>query len=339
MPVDFLKVLAEKKNFVWPELQSYLPKDGCLHSRMIRDYPERGGKYVRSGLVMLACEAFGGDPKKAIKTAAAMEASQNWILIHDDIEDDSDDRRGKPTLHKMYGSELAINAGDALHVLQWKMLADNRQVLGDAMMCKVLNEFYSILERTTLGQTIEMEWIKSNNFNFTEKDYYVISDSKTGLYTITGPMRLGAIIAGAQEHEMVALGKFGIPFGRAFQIQDDVLNLTAEQAKYGKEIGGDILEGKRTLMVAHLLANTDGHEKQKVIEIFSKPRQQKTQEETKWVLDMMRRKGSIDFGKRKSLEFAREAEQIFDREMGFLKDSPAKEALRAGIEFVVKRDL
>jgi geranylgeranyl diphosphate synthase type II len=239
----------------------------------------------------------------------------------------------------MYGHELAINAGDALQVLQWKMLIDNRQLLGYDTAWKVLDEFYRILDRTTLGQTIEMEWIKTKNFNFTEKDYYTISDSKTGLYTIIGPMRLGAIIAGAQEHKLAGLQKFGIPFGRAFQIQDDLLNLTADEKKYGKEIGGDILEGKRTLMVAHLLANTTGHEKQRVIDIYSKERAQKTKEDQSWILDMMKSKGSIDFGKRKSLEFAKLAEELFDTEMKFLQDSQAKQAIRAGIEFVAKREL
>lgn len=339
MPIDFLKVLAEKKQYVWPELQSYLPKGNDLHSRMVRDYPERGGKYLRSGLVMTACEAFGGDPKKAQKTAAAMEACQDWILIHDDIQDDSDERRGTPALHKMYGHELALNAGDALHIIQWKMLFDNRQLLGDDITYKLLNEFYVILDKTTIGQTIEMEWIKTKNFNFTENDYYNISDSKTGLYTIIGPMRLGAIIAGASEQQMGALYKFGIPFGRAFQIQDDLLNLVGDPKKYGKEIGGDIFEGKRTLMVAHLLANTTGHEKQKVIDIYSKERAKKTEEDKAWILAMMRERGSIDFGKRKSLEFARLAEELFDKEMAFMTDSPAKQALRAGIEFVAKRDL
>lgn len=184
-------VLAQKKAVVWPELQKYLPKGEDLHSRMIKDYPERGGKYLRSGLVMLACEAFGGDQKKSARTAAALEASQNWILIHDDIEDHSDDRRGKPTLHKLHGEELAINAGDALHVIQWKMLIDNHELLDDKTTNRILNEFYRILALTTEGQTLEMEWIKSKNFNFTEQDYYAISDAKAGMYTIIGPMRLG----------------------------------------------------------------------------------------------------------------------------------------------------
>ncbi len=339
MPTDFMQVLAQKRAMVWPELQKYLPKGTDLHSTMVRDYPERGGKYLRSGLVMLACEAFGGNPAKAVRTAAALEASQNWILIHDDIQDHSDDRRGKPTLHRIHGEELAINAGDALHIIQWKMLVDNRDIMDERTAFRLLNEFYRILALTAEGQTREMEWIRTRNFNFTEKDYYDISDAKAGMYTIIGPMRLGAIVAGADDGKLAALNSFGLPFGRAFQIQDDVLNLTAEQVKYGKEIGGDILEGKRTLILAHLLSNCNPGERMKVIGIYSKERERKTPEEARWVLELMQDKGSIRWAKERSLEWAKQAQHLFDRELAFLKESPAKEAIRAGIDFVVRREL
>jgi geranylgeranyl diphosphate synthase type II len=338
MPVDFMQALAQKKALVWPELQRYLPKGSDLHSQLVRDYPERGGKYLRSGLVLLAAEAFGGNPSKAIRTAAAMEASQNWILIHDDIEDKSEERRGKPALHKLFSEELAINAGDALHIIQWKMLFDNKELLGEANAWRILNEFYRILSLTTEGQTLEVEWIQRKGFEINEADYYAISDAKAGMYTVIGPMRLGAIVAGAPDEQLAALNTFGLPFGRAFQIQDDLLNLTAGSA-YGKEIGGDIYEGKRTLMLVHLLQNCTPAEKEKIITIYKKKREQKKPEEVKWILDLMKSKGSIEFAKKRSLEWAAQAQKLFDRELKFLKDSPAKQTLRAGIEFVAKRPM
>ncbi len=339
MQVDFLKLLEEKKSIVWVELQKYLPKGNDLHSIMVRDYPERGGKYLRSGLVLLACEAFGGDPAKAVRTAAAMEACQNWVLIHDDMQDHSDERRNKPTLHKIYGEELALNAGDALHIIQWKMVVDNREILDTLTTFRILNEFYRILSLTAEGQTLELDWILNRGYEMTEADYYQIVDSKAGLYTVIGPMRLGAIVAGANDEQLAALNNFGLYFGRGFQIQDDVLNLTAEEAKYGKEIAGDIWEGKRTLMLVHLLENCPAEEKKRVIETYRKRRGEKKEEEIKWILNLMKEKGSIEFAKRRSFEWAREAQRLFDEQLTFLKESPAKAALRAGIEFVVKREL
>jgi geranylgeranyl diphosphate synthase type II len=151
-------------------------------------------------------------------------------------------------------------------------------------------------------------------------------------------MRLGAIIAGADKQTLAAISELGIPLGRAFQIQDDVLNLTATAA-YGKEIAGDIWEGKRTLMLIHLLQHCTAEEKAKVAIIYSKRREQKTESEIKYILDLMRKYGSIEHAKRKSLGFVAEARQIFDRRFATLPDTKAKRCLRAMIEFVASREL
>ena len=338
--MDIMKVLEGKKAVIWPELQKYLPnKEPKFHYDMVRDYPERGGKYLRAGLILLACEAFGGDPKKAVRTAAAMEASQNWILIHDDIQDHSDERRGKPCLHKTAGVEQALNAGDALNMIMWKILADNREVLGSDLTFKIIDEFYRMLLITAEGQAIDMKWVEDKTLGMTEEDYYKIVDTKAGLYTITGPMRLGAMIAGARPEQLKFLDEFGLPFGRAFQIQDDVLNLAGDPKKYGKEIGGDILEGKRTLMLVHLISHCSQNERELVKATYGKTREEKLQADVEYVLNLMKKYGSIDYARDKSFEFAAQAQRIFDTKFSFLKDGPAKDGLRAAVDFVVKREL
>ncbi|MEM5814334.1 MAG: polyprenyl synthetase family protein [Candidatus Aenigmatarchaeota archaeon] len=340
MTLDIMKVLEGKKALIWPELQKYLPnKEPKFHYALVRDYPERGGKYLRAGLILLSCEAFGGDPAKAVRTAAAMEASQNWILIHDDIQDHSDERRGKPCLHKVVGIEQALNAGDALHIIMWKILTDNREVLGEEMTFRVMDYFNNMLLVTAEGQSIEMVWTDDKTLSMTEEDYYKIVDTKAGLYTITGPMSLGAMIAGATQEQLKLLERFGLPFGRAFQIQDDVLNLTGDPKKYGKEIGGDILEGKRTLMLIHLLKHCSAAEKEKIKEIYARPRERKTQSDVSEALSLMKKYGSIEYARKKSFEFAAQAQRIFDTKFTFLKEGPAKEGLRAAVDFVVKREL
>lgn len=265
-----LQILHRHQELVWQEIEKYLSdpkypaqfqvpsaykKDMGMFWKINREYPERKGKYIRPTLVLLTAKALGIKENQAIKAAAAMQLSEDWILIHDDIEDNSKERRGKPTLHKIYGDELAINAGDALQIIMWKVISDQNSK-------NLTDEFYKMLLRTTLGQGVEQIWTNEKKKNFTDKEYFFIADSKSGYYSIAGPMRLGAIVAGASKEELEKVTEFGLYLGRCFQLVDDILDF--EQDKE---------EGKTTL------ANTKGIEytrklaikmKQKARNIFDK---------------------------------------------------------------------
>jgi geranylgeranyl pyrophosphate synthase len=240
MPV-VQKILEKYKNLVWPEIKKYLKdplyptrfripnkykKEVDLYWQINREYPERKGKYLRPTLVLLTASALGLPLKKAIKTAAAMQISEEWILIHDDIEDKSDMRRGGPTLHKIYGNELAINAGDALQIIMWK-------VLNDQSLKAVNEEFYKMLARTALGQAVEQIWTIKHKKTLTDSEYFFIADSKSAYYSIAGPMRLGAILAGASPTKIEKITEFGLYLGRCFQLVDDILDLEQDK-KEGK---------------------------------------------------------------------------------------------------------
>ena len=232
--------LEETKKLVWPEIEKYLKdpdypirfqipqkfrKETGLYWKINREYPERKGKYLRPTLVLLTAEALGFKKNQAIKTAAAMQLSEEWILIHDDVEDNSNARRGKPTLHKIYGYELAINAGDALHMIMWKIINDQNSE-------KISDEFYKILMRTALGQGVEQIWTNKKR-KLEDDEYFFIADSKSAYYTIAGPIRLGAILAGATEDQLDKLTEFGLYLGRCFQLVDDILDLKQDK-KEGK---------------------------------------------------------------------------------------------------------
>lgn len=147
MAVDFPQVLKERKPKIYEKITKYLPnKFPEEHYKMVRDYPDRQGKYLRPVLVLLANEMFGGKEENALLTAAAMQTSEDWILIHDDIQDGSEERRGKPCLHKIYGMELALNAGDALHMIMWKMFFDNIEFLGIEKSTKIFNLMQDIIQ-------------------------------------------------------------------------------------------------------------------------------------------------------------------------------------------------
>lgn len=228
--------LEKTKKLIWPEINKYLidpnyPKQFGLPKKFKKEtskfweinnvYPQRKGKYLRPTLIRLVASAMGVNSKNIIKIAGAMQLSEEWILIHDDIEDNSEKRRGGKTLHKMYGNELAINAGDALHIIMWKIIADIN-------LPKITNEFYKILLRTTLGQGVEQIWTNSKK-KLSCNEYFFVADSKSAYYSLAGPMRLGAIISNATVEQLDKLTEFGLYLGRCFQLVDDILDIKEDE--------------------------------------------------------------------------------------------------------------
>jgi geranylgeranyl diphosphate synthase, type II len=273
---------------------------------LMRDYPERGGKRIRGVLVMLSTEAHGGDPDRALPVAAALELFQNWVLVHDDIEDDSEERRGSPALHRTVGLAVALNVGDAMHVCMWAALLDLPQVPGfDADA--VRREFLWMILRTAEGQHLDLAWVARGAFAITEADYLAMVQLKTSAYTVTSPLRLGA--HGSAVEPDPAFGSIGDRLGAAFQIRDDVLNLTPRVAgqRYGKEFAGDLLEGKRTLVLAHLLAHATPAEADEVIRRLSAPRPRRTEADVAWILECMARHGSIRYAQHEAERLAKGA--------------------------------
>jgi len=351
--IDFKNVLAEKKAMIWKEYQKYLPgstkpayaqdwiqdygAEDEFFWKTISNYPKRQGKYVRGSLIMLVCEAMGIDEKKAALTAAAMQASEDWILIHDDLEDSSLERRGKPTLHRIYSMGQTINAGDALHIIMWKMLRDNEKVLGPEKTFAVMDEMERMLMRTTLGQSVEMKWMEENKLDLTDKDIFFVIGGKTTYYTICGPLRLGGIIANLKQKQLNAFFEFGGPLGQCFQIKDDLLDLTSDFGGLKKQVGNDIFEGKRTLMLAHLLKNAKGKDLEKVTAILEKNREEKTSDEVKFIIDKMHEYGSIKYGEQKAEELKNKALKVFKEKIGFLSHEPGRTKLKAAIDFILTR--
>ncbi len=340
-----MQVLKQKSVLLERELKNYLPGRGSSefpeineYYEMLWDYSLRAGKRLRSGLCFLSCEMFGGDEQKAIPTACAMELMHNFLLVHDDIQDGSELRRGKPTLHTLYGVEAAINAGDGLFAKTWEALGANKRVLGATKAFKVFGEFARICSFTVEGQALELAWVRNRNWVVSEKDYYRLAELKTAHYTTTSPLRLGAIVAGVPSRDINAFNKFGRSFGIAFQIQDDLLNLIGEEGKYGKEIGGDVFEGKRTLALLHLFKKSKPKEREQLEGIMNKQRTEKTADDVKFVLEKMREKGSIDYGKQKARQFALEAKNYFAKKFAHVSDNEGKRSIEALIDFVVDRE-
>lgn len=267
--------LTQTKRLVQDEMRRLIPHDSPhaseLYERML-DYPLREAKGLRPSLAIATCRALGGKLQPVLPTAAVLELFHNAFLIHDDIEDGSEQRRGQPTLHRIYGMPVAVNVGDAMFALTLRPLLDNMRTLGMGPALKILLEVAEMARISTEGQALELEWMRRREWDITDEDYVAMVSMKTARYTFVTPMMLGAIVAGRPALNLEALQDFALDVGIAFQIQDDILNITGDEAAYGKEICGDLWEGKRTLMLLHALRHASRDERSRALEILAKPR-------------------------------------------------------------------
>lgn len=297
---------------------------------LIWDFLDRGGKRFRPLMCLLACQAVGGDEAKAVPVAASIELFHNFTLIHDDIEDNSQMRRGKPCLHITYGLPLALNAGDGLFMAAWKAALDSD--LPPEKTINVANMLYNAFSKVLEGQAIELKWHFGNVWGIGPQDYLRMVRGKTGAL-IGGACETGAFIGGASMQQCEALRVFGEEVGIAFQIQDDILNLIGDEKKYKKEIGGDIVEGKRTLMVLDTLSKCSGQEAIKMQKILDS--KSTTPAEVRFAIKLLKKYGSIDFA-------AKYARDLIIQAKPRLSKLPANEAtgrLRQMADYLINREV
>ena len=239
---------------------------------LILDYPLRGGKALRPALGIATCLGLGGHLEAILPTAATLELYHNAFLIHDDIEDESWWRRGRPTLHIDHGIPIAVNVGDAMLSLSLQPLLDNVERVGLGPALRILRAVAHMTRQTVDGQAVELEWVRSNTWQLDDTDYLAMVELKTSWYSFITPLQVGAIAAGGGPEWMAPLESLGRHLGAAFQITDDLLNLRADPEEYGKEIGGDLWEGKRTLMLLHTLRFADPGDRDRAVRILARRR-------------------------------------------------------------------
>lgn len=266
----------------------------------IRAFIARSGKGLRPALLLATTRAFGGKAEDALTSAAALELLHNAFLIHDDIQDESEFRRGVPCLHTELGVPLAINAGDAMLAQALRMLRGNLGPMDPHKALAVFDEFDHLIAQSLEGQAMELGWIRDNRMDVLPADYLKMVLKKTCWYSFIHPLRIGALIAGVGPDRLAAFDPFGFYLGAAFQIQDDVLNLAGSQDRYGKEILGDIYEGKRTLMLAHAASRAAPAEQARLKDFLARPRPDRPASEATWVFGMMQQQGSLDYARQAS---------------------------------------
>jgi geranylgeranyl diphosphate synthase, type II len=336
---EFHARLAAYRDLVQPLLMAVLPSrepTKYLYGP-VRLHLACPGKGLRPALCIATCKAFGGDERAALPTAAALELLHNALLVHDDIEDESDYRRGQPTMHRTLGVPVAINIGDAMNALVLTLLMQNGERLGPSASWRIVEEFNHLLIESLEGQAMELGWIRDNNCSVSEQDYLVMVLKKTCWYSFIHPCRLGALIAG--EQDLGRFHRFAFLIGAAFQIQDDILNLVGRGKTYGKEIGGDLWEGKRTLILTHALGHAGSGERKRLAEILKKSRTGRLQREVDWMLGLLTETGSIDRARTAAQELAAAGRLEFDTAYESAPESADKEFLREFANYVVRRTM
>ncbi len=255
-------------------------------------YSKNAGKRHRPLICIAACNAVGGEEYRAYSSAAAIEHFHTAALIHDDIADEAELRRGKPCMHLTEGEGLAINAGDlALSIVNGIVMNDPN--LDDAMKVKVALELVGMAQSTVEGQALDIGWARDGRYDITTEDYLAMATHKTAYYSGAVPLVVGAMVGGASEEVIESLRSFGLDTGLAFQIQDDLLNLVGTKEAKEKDYRSDITEGKRTLIAVHAIHNSSQSER--LIEILSsKAKDPQVLEEA---VVIMKNAGSIDYAR------------------------------------------
>lgn len=207
---------------------------------------ESGGKRLRPTLVLMACELFGGSRSEALPAALAIEIFHNFTLLHDDVMDCADVRRGRPTVHRKWDTNTAILSGDAMMIKAYEQL----QRLPEKTLCQVLPIFTQTALQVCEGQQFDINFERCEEVSLTE--YYEMIRLKTAVL-LAAALKIGAIVGGASEKDADLLYNYGIEVGIAFQLKDDYLDTFGDEKTFGKRIGGDILCGKKTFLLINAL--------------------------------------------------------------------------------------
>ncbi|VVB57627.1 Short chain isoprenyl diphosphate synthase [uncultured archaeon] len=316
-------------DLVEAEMARVVPKDAQPAEvyGLLWEFLALGGKRFRPLLALSCARACGGRESDALPAAAAIELFHNFTLIHDDIEDNSQMRRGQPCLHIRHGVPLALNAGDGLFMMVWRAALSIRSPHAAQIQQTLLSSFTAVLE----GQAKELGWHQRHAWDLSVDDYLDMVGGKTAAL-VQASCEVGALCAAAKPAQIKALSTYGRSIGIAFQIQDDVLNLAGEEEKYKKEIGGDIHEGKRTLMVLHALPRLPAADAKRLRAILDS--QSAGAADIEWSISKLQSTGSIDYAS----QYARTLIDDSLAQLAKLPKSTAREELEAVARFIIERE-
>jgi geranylgeranyl diphosphate synthase type I len=346
-PFVCLQFLRKMKSRIDDQLLEMLKTDDEHLQKFLygiaQEFIMRGGKRFRPAFCLLACELVGGDPDQFIDVSCSFEFFQSFALLHDDIMDESEMRRGKPASYRVYGIPLALNTGDLLFAKAFETVS-SRADIDVHTRALILHLLAEMSVRTVEGQAQEIGWIHNNIWDLTIEDYLKIVELKTAYYSAVVPLEVGALLGGGSQSDLEALEGFGKNFAFGFQITDDLLNLVLpetsaelspdiaeEKVGYGKEIGGDIIEGKRTLMVVHFLENAPPDNRERMRSLLEKKTNEP--EEIEEAVNLLYEYGSIEYAQKEAKQYSQKAKTFLDH----YPESEPKKILVDLADFAVDR--
>jgi len=221
-----------------------------------------GGKRLRPILVLMGYNLFREDIQPALPIAQAVEIFHNFSLVHDDIMDEAPLRRGQPTVHHKYDTNTGILSGDVMLIYAYHYLLKIKE---ERLIAPIVKVFTEVAEAVCVGQQYDMNFETSNSVTIPE--YLKMIENKTALLLV-GALKMGAILAEADEQDVYHLGEFGRNVGIAFQLQDDILDTFGDPEKFGKRVGGDIVQNKKTFLVLKTMEVANEADKNKLLTLM-----------------------------------------------------------------------
>ena len=326
--VDIVELIKDRIELVNDNILHRIKAEVSSLEDAMKHYPSSGGKRLRPVMALISGSAVGGSDRDVLPYALALELTHNFTLIHDDLMDRDDIRRGKAAVHKQWDDSTAINAGDALFALSFQLLAD-LNVDRNAFK-ELLSDFADMVRGVAEGQQLDMEF--ENREEVTEEEYMVMIEKKTALmfkYAAKG----GCLIGGGSRKQVDAMAEYGRLLGIGFQIWDDILDLEAEESDLGKPVASDIRNGKRTLMAVWAIKNLSGEERRIFMEAFDNL--EATKDALSRAVDALRIAGGIDYAKSIAQKHSEECKRL----LSVLPESRDRHILECLADYVTDRKL
>jgi len=320
---DVLQKYEADLKTVEDRIKSYFYSEIALIPEISDHLISSGGKRLRPLLLLMAADLCGYRGERRFPFSAVIEFIHTASLLHDDVVDHADTRRGKPSANHVWGNSASVLVGDFLYSKSFKLMADE----GDIAIVQLMS---TISNQMSEGEVFQL--VKCGDLEMTEEDYFFLIQKKTAIL-ISAACSIGAILAGVNGNSIAALGNYGTKIGTAFQLTDDTLDYIAEEEEFGKAIGMDLKEGKITLPLIHALRNCSKNEKKLIKSAVLNKNLQSG--ETREILGLIQKYKGIEYSLQKAGSLVTEAKAILD----VFPDSEARQCLLAVSDFVRERKL
>ncbi len=322
---ELAKFLQQKKKAIKKSLPQSLPL-----VKAVEDLTLRPGKRIRPAMVYFGYLASGGQNKKATLFASqSVELLHTMALIHDDIIDQSDFRRGGPAIHKILGQDEAILAGDLAFNLAEEVLDKSPFPVQNKIVCRQI--FDLLKEEVILGQYLD--GLAEKRQKVTEKEILKISEYKTARYTFVRPLQMGATLAGANKKTHDLFLNYGLPLGIAFQTQDNILGVFGQKKQTGKPIDSDLKQGKKTLLIVKTLRKLKPREKQRFLKLFGD--RKATQTQISWLRDKIKETSALSYSQKLARKLINQAK---DSIINYPMPQEPKDFLLGIADFMLERE-